>query len=147
MSLFVYEAKKKKKRIYQVCSEHQNEKHRLDSEKLCEVWEDSLSWRFNFIMLYCWELDCVTEFANNCTIKSTIFWDITRCSPLNVNRSFGGTYRLHLQNRRISQARNQRGSRWEAELWEPQTLQPHYYYLTASINIKYNFHKLLILGF
>jgi hypothetical protein len=34
-------------------------------------------------------------------IKSTIFWDITPCSPLNVNRRFGGTYRLHLQGRRI----------------------------------------------
>jgi hypothetical protein len=31
--------------------------------------------------------------------KSTIFWNITPCSPLSVNRSFGGTYRLHLQGR------------------------------------------------
>jgi hypothetical protein len=30
-------------------------------------------------------------------MKSTIFWDITLCSPLGVNRRFGGTYRLHLQ--------------------------------------------------
>jgi hypothetical protein len=49
-------------------------------------------------------------------LKSTIFWDITPCSPLNVNRSFGGTYRLHLQDRRISRARNQLVSRWQAEL-------------------------------
>jgi hypothetical protein len=27
-------------------------------------------------------------------MKSSIFWDITPCSPLNVNRHFGGTYRL-----------------------------------------------------
>jgi hypothetical protein len=26
-------------------------------------------------------------------------WDITPCSPLKVNRRFGGTYRLHLQGR------------------------------------------------
>jgi hypothetical protein len=32
------------------------------------------------------------------------------CSPLKVNRRFGGTYRLHLQGRRINQARNQRES-------------------------------------
>jgi hypothetical protein len=32
-------------------------------------------------------------------MKSTIFWDITPCSPLSVNRRFGGTYRLHLQGR------------------------------------------------
>jgi hypothetical protein len=29
--------------------------------------------------------------------KSAIFWNITPCSPLSVNRRFGGTYRLHLQ--------------------------------------------------
>jgi hypothetical protein len=39
-------------------------------------------------------------------MKSSIFWDITKCSPLKVNRRIGGTYRLHLQSRRISQARN-----------------------------------------
>jgi hypothetical protein len=31
-------------------------------------------------------------------VKSTIFWDITPCSPLKVNRRFGGTYRLHLES-------------------------------------------------
>jgi hypothetical protein len=40
-------------------------------------------------------------------MKSTIFWDITPCSPLKVNRRFGGMYRLHLQGRRISRGRNQ----------------------------------------
>jgi hypothetical protein len=30
-------------------------------------------------------------------VKSVIFWDITSCSPLKVNRRFGGIYRLHLQ--------------------------------------------------
>jgi hypothetical protein len=30
-------------------------------------------------------------------MKSIIFWNITPCSPLRVNRRFGGTYRLHLQ--------------------------------------------------
>jgi hypothetical protein len=33
-------------------------------------------------------------------MKSTIFWDITPCSPLSVNRRFRGTYRLHLQGQR-----------------------------------------------
>jgi hypothetical protein len=28
--------------------------------------------------------------------KRTIFWDITPCIPLKVNRRFGGTYRLHI---------------------------------------------------
>jgi hypothetical protein len=30
-------------------------------------------------------------------MKSPIFWDIMLCSPLKVNRHFGGTCRLHLQ--------------------------------------------------
>jgi hypothetical protein len=33
--------------------------------------------------------------------KSTIFWDITPCSPLSVIQRFGGTYRLHLQRKII----------------------------------------------
>jgi hypothetical protein len=47
-------------------------------------------------------------------MKSTIFWDITPCSPLSVYRRFGGTYRLHLQGQKISSARNQPESRWQA---------------------------------
>jgi hypothetical protein len=35
-------------------------------------------------------------------MKSTTFWDIAQCSPLKVNRRFGGTYRLHLQDQKIS---------------------------------------------
>jgi hypothetical protein len=38
-------------------------------------------------------------------MKSIIFWDITPCSPLKINRRFGGIYRLNLQGRRISRAR------------------------------------------
>jgi hypothetical protein len=39
--------------------------------------------------------------------ESYIFWDITPCSPLSVNRRFGGTGRLHLKGHRIIHARNQ----------------------------------------
>jgi hypothetical protein len=65
-------------------------------------------------------IQCVLNQApkttTNTCIKSSIFWDITPCSPLSVNRRFGGTYRLHLQGRRIRRARNQCESRWQAEL-------------------------------
>jgi hypothetical protein len=44
-------------------------------------------------------------------MKSAIFWDITPCSPLKVNRRFGGTYDLHHQGRKISRARYQLESR------------------------------------
>jgi hypothetical protein len=36
-------------------------------------------------------------------LKSIFFWDMTPCSALSGTRSFGGTYRLHLQGRRIVQ--------------------------------------------
>jgi hypothetical protein len=39
-------------------------------------------------------------------MKSYIFWDMTPCTPVKVNRRFGGIYHLHLEGRRISQARN-----------------------------------------
>jgi hypothetical protein len=45
-------------------------------------------------------------------MKGSIFWDITQCSPLKVNRCYGGTYSLHLQGR-ISRAWNQSNSSWQ----------------------------------
>jgi hypothetical protein len=37
-------------------------------------------------------------------MKCYIFWNITPCIPLNINRRFRGTYRFYLQGRKISQA-------------------------------------------
>jgi hypothetical protein len=34
--------------------------------------------------------------------RSTIFWDITPCSPLWVNWRFRGTYHFHLQGKKLS---------------------------------------------
>lgn len=42
-------------------------------------------------------------------VKSTVFRDMTLCSPLKVSRRFGGTYYLQLQGRKESQASN-----WQA---------------------------------
>jgi uncharacterized protein YeeX (DUF496 family) len=42
---------------------------------------------------------------------SSIFRHISPHNPLKVNRQFEGTYRLHLQGRRINRVRNQRESR------------------------------------
>jgi hypothetical protein len=47
--------------------------------------------------------------AKNCL--RIVLWDITPCSPLQVNRRFRRTRRLHLQGRRLNQVRNQRESR------------------------------------
>jgi hypothetical protein len=43
------------------------------------------------------------EILTAVVMKSTIFWDITPCSLLQVNRRSGGTYSLHFQGRKISQ--------------------------------------------
>jgi hypothetical protein len=40
-------------------------------------------------------------------MKSSVFWDVTPCNPVEASQSFGGTYRLHLQAEGVSQARNQ----------------------------------------
>jgi hypothetical protein len=40
-------------------------------------------------------------------MKSSVFLDITPCSPLKYNRRFGKTCRFHLQSWRVNQARNQ----------------------------------------
>jgi hypothetical protein len=44
-----------------------------------------------------------------CVLKSSIFWDIrvTSYNSLKVNRRSEGTRRLHLQDRRVTEARNQ----------------------------------------
>jgi hypothetical protein len=57
-------------------------------------------------------MDCVLdswivrfEVLTAVVMKSSVFWDITTCSPLKVSRRFGGTCNLHL-----------RESKWQAEL-------------------------------
>jgi hypothetical protein len=42
-----------------------------------------------------------SEVLTAVVMKSSIFWDITPCSPVKVNPRFGGKY-FHLQDRRIS---------------------------------------------
>jgi hypothetical protein len=59
-------------------------------------------------------------------MKSTIFWDIPPCSPLNVNRRFGGIDRIYYQGR-ISRARYQRESKWQAEFCLPFRLLSRWY--------------------
>jgi hypothetical protein len=40
------------------------------------------------------------------SLKSSVVWDITPCSPVKVNRRIGGSYGLHLQGLKLNQARN-----------------------------------------
>jgi hypothetical protein len=43
------------------------------------------------------------EVLRTVVMKSSVSWDAMPCSPLRVNRHFGGTCHLHLQGRSISQ--------------------------------------------
>jgi hypothetical protein len=56
---------------------------------------------------------CFLNYQNYITRKMTAAWDMTPCGALRVNRLFGGAFRLHLQGKRISRARNQRKNGWE----------------------------------
>jgi hypothetical protein len=49
------------------------------------------------------------QVSSSGTLLICIFWYITSCGRLKVNRRFGGTCHLHLQGWRISLARNQSG--------------------------------------
>jgi hypothetical protein len=57
-----------------------------------------------------WLTKYESEIKDTVALKSFIFWDTMPCSPLRVNRYFGGQCLLRLQGRRISQARNQYGA-------------------------------------
>jgi hypothetical protein len=46
------------------------------------------------------------EIKDGRSVKGVVIYP-TPCSPLNVNRRFGGIFCLHIQGWRISQARNQ----------------------------------------
>jgi hypothetical protein len=71
---------------------------------------------FGPIYLLTGHVECMREIMNSYLIlKSTTFWGIMPCSPLNVNWRFGRTYRLHLQVRRISRATNQLGLFFDPE--------------------------------
>jgi hypothetical protein len=60
----------------------------------------NMQWKYVYL--------CTTWSSHSMVTQSAILWDITPCSPLKVNRRFGGTCRLRCQSRRISKARNQR---------------------------------------
>jgi hypothetical protein len=68
----------------------------------------SLHWCFLYFSFSALYTCCVRRIARNHVPKSSVFWDITPCKLLNVNRRFGETRHLRLQGRRIILARNQR---------------------------------------
>jgi hypothetical protein len=63
-------------------------------------WDWPWVWVFNFSRCY-----VRSEVLTAVFTRSSVFWDITPCSPLKVNQCFGRTCRLHLQCRWMSRAR------------------------------------------
>jgi hypothetical protein len=45
------------------------------------------------------------EILTAVSMESSVFWDITQCSPAKVNRRFWGIYRFHIQGRIVKQAK------------------------------------------
>jgi hypothetical protein len=52
------------------------------------------------------------EILTAVVVKSSVFWDVTLCSSLKVNRRFGVTYYHHIQSRNKIQL----VSRWQVDL-------------------------------
>jgi hypothetical protein len=48
-----------------------------------------------------------SEVLTAVTITSPIFWDTTPCSSAKLNRRFGEIYRIHLQDWKVFQSRNE----------------------------------------
>jgi hypothetical protein len=67
------------------------------------------SWRWSFCIISIAKTSLLVQFEalTAVVMKSSVFWDIMLCSPLKINRCFGGTLCFHTQGRRISHARNQ----------------------------------------
>jgi hypothetical protein len=80
--------------------------------RYCAVQEVPEAWRFIAITRRVYHqtlhrASSIQSVLNLLLTKNSIFWDITPCSQLKVNRCFAGTCHLYLQGRRISQARKE----------------------------------------
>jgi hypothetical protein len=86
-------------------------------EKIFSLRQTGRPWRtisYEGSRAVVWSTDFgILQVKRDMPLKSTIFWDMTLCSTLKVNRRFGGTCRLNLQDRRLSRPRNHRESRWQ----------------------------------
>jgi hypothetical protein len=72
------------------------------------------SWEVEQLLASQYGLTSMELVSNRICIIKTL--NITPCSPLKINRRFGGACRLHLQWQIISRERNQRENRWQAGL-------------------------------
>jgi hypothetical protein len=71
---------------------------KLDQADFCHCHFWNPQGHFLFSWHWSW-----SEVLAAVVMKRPLFWDITLCSTLSVNRRFRGTCRLHLQGRRVIQ--------------------------------------------
>jgi hypothetical protein len=85
---------------------------RLFHKERLQIRFNALSWQTTSFLLnrpyQALKTILVFEVLTAVAMKSSIFWDVTPCSPLKVNRRFGRTCRLYFNGRRIRPARNKR---------------------------------------
>jgi hypothetical protein len=84
----------------------------LDTEMFLRSRLCALRFKHHVFSLLCFCLMLLHILANHkmriccfvreeeCILKNVVFWDVALCTS-GVNRRFGGTYRLHLQGRKI----------------------------------------------
>jgi hypothetical protein len=75
-----------------------------------------------------------SEILTAVNMKSTIFWNITPCSPLKVRRRFGESYRLHFQGQ-MNREKYQHERGWQAAVF---TLVSYFAYSTLKMMIWYS---------
>jgi hypothetical protein len=73
--------------------------------------------------------------GNSIGRKISVFWDITSCSPLKVNRCIGGTCRRIFRTEKRSQARKQHEAGSKQSLNSFVVLLLHYYKLTVVVSV------------
>jgi hypothetical protein len=66
-------------------------------------------------------------------VTNSLFWDITRFSLVNVNRIFGGRYRLHLHGLTVNQARY---------MHEADSRQKWFLYLSLNLSVYFSYYIL-----
>jgi hypothetical protein len=81
--------------------------------KCSDVSLSSVCYLFIFCHSFFKLLSCSIWSYHKVVMKSTVFWDITSCSPFESQPRFGRIFRLHLHRRRISLRRKQRQNRWQ----------------------------------
>jgi hypothetical protein len=88
--------------------------HWKKTQTLTEIFQTALPYQLHNVGFNTLFANIITNYSSiefgvftSVVMKSSVFWDITLCSPLKGNGCFWGTCPFNLQGWRISQAWNQ----------------------------------------